>query len=598
MPIFENGESLIDVVEDEEKQNLKGLRKDYAVDYLVSNGLDKVEHEKLEELATGVDGHPLALKLLVELVKEFGVKDTLEDLSMYQESKDDTIKKARRLFDKLAGEEKELLESISVYREPVDMKGLREMFTLNTPKNAVKKLTDKSLLENDHNGSYWLHPLVQEFSYKDLKNKKEAHILAVKYCLSLPLPENPTKKGDVQPLIEAHYHTCAAKEYDAAAEIIFHFKLYEMLERWGNYNTLIELYEGVLPKSHFEDEPLLKNKEFHISILGNLGNVYTVLNEGKKAIQYHEKVVELNKGATNKFNEIISISNIGLFYFQQGMMKKAIECFEQTLKISNHDNQKGISGANLGNIGLVYLQIGEPKKAIQYFEKSLPLLKEANDKRREGANLGHMGMAYLQLNEAKEAVQCIQQSMYIAEEINDKRSIGNCFGNMGIIHSFFGEMKEALESYEQALSIAKEIDDRCNLGNWLGNKGRVYFDSGEIEKAIEFYKHALRIAKEINDVVREGLWIENLGQAFSYQGEFKKAIEYYEQALKISREIGNISAEGNLLENMGLAYYSLGEPRKAIEFLKESLAIRKAIEDPKIIGFCEQKLKELKGYDE
>ena len=56
--------------------------------------------------------------------------------------------------------------------------------------------------------------------------------------------------------------------------------------------------------------------------------------------------------------------------------------------------------------------------------------------------------------------------------------------------------------------------------------------------------------------------------------------------------------EGNSLGNLGLAYSDLGEPRKAIEFLKESLAIGKAIEDPRIISFCEQKLKELEGSDE
>ena len=172
LPILENGESLIDVVEEEEKQNLKGLKKDFAVDYLTRNGLGEVEPEKLEELAIGVDGHPLALKLLVELVKEFGVKDTLEDLSMYQKSKEDTIKKAKRLFDKLAGDEKELLERISVYRESVELKALKVMFIEKTPANAVRKLTDKSLLETNHNSSYWLHPLVQEFAYSDLKNKE------------------------------------------------------------------------------------------------------------------------------------------------------------------------------------------------------------------------------------------------------------------------------------------------------------------------------------------------------------------------------------------------------------------------------------------
>ena len=41
-------------------------------------GSIKLDTQKLEELATGVDGHPLALKLLVELVKEYGAADILE----------------------------------------------------------------------------------------------------------------------------------------------------------------------------------------------------------------------------------------------------------------------------------------------------------------------------------------------------------------------------------------------------------------------------------------------------------------------------------------------------------------------------------------
>ncbi|WP_141706497.1 MULTISPECIES: tetratricopeptide repeat protein [Methanosarcina] len=66
----------------------------------------------------------------------------------------------------------------------------------------------------------------------------------------------------------------------------------------------------------------------------------------------------------------------------------------------------------------------------------------------------------------------------------------------------------------------------------------------------------------------------------------------------MSREIGDRRGEGNRLGNLGLAYYRLGEPRKAIEFLKQSLAIGKAIEDPRIISFCEKKLKELYGIED
>jgi hypothetical protein len=45
-------------------------------------------------------------------------------------------------------------------------------------------------------------------------------MLAVKYYLSLPLPENPTRKEDLQPAIEAHYHACEAVEYDLATSVI------------------------------------------------------------------------------------------------------------------------------------------------------------------------------------------------------------------------------------------------------------------------------------------------------------------------------------------------------------------------------------------
>jgi hypothetical protein len=113
LPILENGESLLDE-DDEEKQHLGGLETYFAVDYLASSGLDKVGSTNLEELAISVDGHPLALKLLVKLVKKHGAANILSDLSIYQTEKEDTIKKARNLFSKLAGDEKELLESISV----------------------------------------------------------------------------------------------------------------------------------------------------------------------------------------------------------------------------------------------------------------------------------------------------------------------------------------------------------------------------------------------------------------------------------------------------------------------------------------------------
>ena len=205
IPILKKGDSLIDVVYGK-KQQPKGLNTKFAVNYLMKNGLDEEDHEKLEQLARGVDGHPLALKILIELVRTYGVTDTLNDLSLYQKSKEDTIKKTRRLFDKLAGDEKELLEHISVFRHPESMSAIKEMFTDKTSTDAIQKLINKSLLENDRKGKYWLHPLVREFAYDDLENKIKTHKIACQYYLSLHFPDTRIKKEDAQSLIEAHYH--------------------------------------------------------------------------------------------------------------------------------------------------------------------------------------------------------------------------------------------------------------------------------------------------------------------------------------------------------------------------------------------------------
>jgi len=215
------------------------------------------------------------------------------------------------------------------------------MFTENTPIDTVKKLVDKSLIETDHNGSYWLHPLIQEFSYGDLKDKKEVHMLAVKYYLSLPLPKNPTKKEDLQPVIEAHYHACEAGEYDFAADIIWRCDLPTLLDLWGNPKTLIEIYKKLLPDDHFKDEPVLKDKQTHETVLGNLGIAYSHLGEPRKVIEY----------------------------------------YEQALKISREIGDRRVEGTVLGNLGNAYIRLGETRKAIEFLKQSLSIGKAIEDPR-------------------------------------------------------------------------------------------------------------------------------------------------------------------------------------------------------------------------
>ena len=618
LPILVDGGSLIDILEDD-KYELKGLKTNFAVDYLIKNGLDEVEQSQLEELTSSVDGHPLALKLLIGLVKNFGVKDTLDDLNTFKRHKESTIKIARRLFDKLAGDEKELLEHISVFRQPEPKTAIERMFTTTTSKDAVENLIDKSLLETDHEGSYWLHPLVREFAYDDLEDKIEVHETAIQYYLSLPLPEERTNKEDIQPLIEAHYHACKAEDYNTATNIIMDNKLHIDLDRWGNSRTLIDLYLDLLPEDHFNDTSLLDNPQNHSAVLGNLGNAYNDLGQVKKAIDHYEQALEIVKKIGDRQGEGNHLGNLGNGYRNMGQVEKAIEYYQNALVIVKEIGDRHGEGAVLGNLGLTYsdrgqvgkaieyyqnalviskeigdrreegnafvnlgnayFNLGQVGKAIEYYEQALVISKEIGDRRGEGTGLGNLGNAYSGLGQVKKAIEYYQNALVIAKEIGDRRGVGADLGNLGNAYLNMGEMEKAIEYYQKTLVIIKEISDRHGEGNHLGNLGNAYLNLGQVEKAIEYYQEALVIAKEIGDRRNEGIWLGNLGNAYRNMGQVERAIEYHQNALVISKEINNGWGEENALGNLGNAYFNQGHVKKAIEYYQNALVISKELGD-------------------
>lgn len=384
LPNFKNGESLIDVVEEEEKQHLNGLRTAFAVDYLAKNGLDSLTLDELKILAEDVDGHPLALKLLVGLVKKFGVSDTLNDLTRYRNLKESTIKKTRKMFDKLAGDEKELLERISVYRRAETMNAIKIMFTDKTPVDAVDNLIDNSLLETDHKGRYWLQNQVEKFSYIDLKNKKEVHKLAMEYYRFL-ITDDLGEKEYNDLAFEAFYHADMAEEYDQADNIFrenFHFEL--------DYYTILKYTYSIVKQ--FPKNPFIREveDEIHAAIFRSTAMVYR----------------------------------------DSGESRKAIEKYEKALKIYQEIGQWRNEGDTLGYIGLAYNDLGESRKALECYEKALKIYQELGYRRKEVNNLGYMGLAYNDLGEPRKAIECYEKALKIAQEHGEQELINSCKGQL------------------------------------------------------------------------------------------------------------------------------------------------------------------------
>ena len=581
-----------------------GLDDSSAIQLLRRRGLTEPDNE-LKKAVELSGGHPLALILLVQLVagEEETLSCILTDSTLWRgEVAENILDKVYK--ERLNEEERKLLLYTSLYRGPVPSKAI--VVTANDPgwteavvKKTALRLVRKSLLQKTGE-NYWEESLIYNYADNKLVDRVKRHKLACQYYLTLSMPEKRIKKENVQPLIEACYHACMAGDYDMAAHIIFDSKLDEDLDRWGNYTTLVELYEKLLPES-FDEEPKLTSRQAHGSIFGNLGLAYSSLGQVERAAEYYEQALAILKEIGDGRGEGNQLGNLGSAYYFLGQVERAIEYYEQALAIAKEIGDRRGEGSDLGNLGLAYYALGQVERAIDYYEQALAIAKEIGNGRGEGNVLGNLGIAYFSLGQVERAVEYYEQALAISKENGDRKGEGNVLGSLGNAYRSLSKVERAVEYYEQALAISKEIGDKRGEGNVLGSLGIAYYSLGQVELAIEYYEQALKIVKEIGDRRGEGNVLGSLGIAYYSLGQVELAIGYYKQALTIAREIGNRRDEGILLGNLGIVYYSLGQVELAIDYSKQALIIAREIEDRRNEGNWLNNLgvafKNLKKYD-
>nr|XP_058968950.1 tetratricopeptide repeat protein 28-like [Pocillopora verrucosa] len=312
---------------------------------------------------------------------------------------------------------------------------------------------------------------------------------------------------------------------------------------------------------------------------GNLGDLYLIHSDLKKAIECYNQDLKIAKDIGDKQGEGFFLSKLGIAYHETGDFKKSVECHNLHLKIAKEVGDKHGEGNAYGNLGNAYDSLGDYKKAIECHNLHLKVAKELGDKHGEGDAYGNLGNAYQSLGDFNRAIEYYNLDLTITKEVGDEQEEGRAFGNLGIVYESLGDFKKAIEYHNLDLKIAKEVGDKHGEGGAYGNLGNAYKGLGDFKKAIEYHNLDLKIAKEVGDKHGEGCAYGNLGNAYYGVGDFKKAIEYHNLHLKIAKEVGDKHGEGKAYGNLGNAYQSLGDFNGAIEYHNLHLKITKEVGD-------------------
>ena len=284
----------------------------------------------------------------------------------------------------------------------------------------------------------------------------------------------------------------------------------------GNYYELKETGAGMafemlealaMPFSYQDKEDLLRrkrineyllerirDKEEKAEILSELGMISYYLGELDKALEYHEKALELNEGLGRKAGMASIYGNIGNVYQAKGELDRALDYYEKALELNEGLGRKAGMASTYGNIGNVYQAKGELDKALEYLEKALKL----------------------------------------NEGLGRKAGMASTFGNIGVVYGIKGELDRALEYYEKALELNKEVGTKVGMANQLGNIGIVYKNKGELEKALDYFERTLQLFKEIGARIEIARTLMNIGDVFLLKADKAGALKYYEKAQNLA----------------------------------------------------------------
>ncbi|MDZ8055454.1 MAG: tetratricopeptide repeat protein [Aulosira sp. ZfuVER01] len=532
---------------------LKGLLVDEGVALLTALGI----RGDLAEFVELVDGHPLLLRLVADLLKEEYPQDPdlkrLADLglgNLRQLLTDPQVVGVHRRenvgmvlvldasFNRLNNLQKALLLNISVYRGAVDSAAAVAVLPGNSAaeiEGELRNIVQRSLLVEKLNGKrrFEFQPVVLEYVRYKAGNQTEAHQQAIEYYRSIAKQPPWTTKDDVKEYLEIFYHLYQSQDYDSAFDALWVCN--DFLTLLGYYADQVELYGQLVSKwQEIGDRENLN----YLASLTSLGSAYDSLGQYPRAIELHQQSLDIFWEIGNRNGEGASLNNLGSAYNSLGQYPRAIEFFQQSLDIFREIGDRFGEGASLNNLGSAYNSLGQYQRAIEFFQQSLDIKREIGDCNFEGLSLMNLGNAYNSLGQYQQAIDFYQQSLEISREICDRNTFGKSLANLGLAYLYQGQYPRAIEFCQQSLEISREIGDRNTFGKSLGNLGLAYFQQGQYQRAIEFFQQSMDIFREIGDIRGEANTWFNLGLALENVNRESDALGAYRNARELFQTMG------------------------------------------------------------
>lgn len=554
----------------------------------------------IDPMLAWLEGHPLAVTLLVPLAKRRGLRTVWADLQQRPLKGIDAAFAVS--YERLTNPQQQLFTRLSVFTIPFERNAGAAMLADVTNDNSnveddLDMLQQRALLQWTGERCTF-HALLRQFAYARLQEWEEdvrtIHRLAAEY---LQFIYDQRARTPEEGLEEVDQWERAEEWKIFASRTTVLMGSLDRLGYWSEIEARLLRAQDALSAHHNNDIQSIKQKVAEIrssgrridnpqdifqwniitslaaELLNHLGIITYKQARWNDALGYHEQALRMFEGIGSKKGMANAYNGLGNAYQKQGDRSCALKHYEQALNIfEDVDDHHGMA-ATWVYLASIYQSRMEWEKALDYYEKAQKAFEELGSNDEIAVTLGHLGIVYERKKEWDRAIEYYKNALEIDGQLGNTHGLAINFSNLGNAYKGKGEWQGAIECYQQALEKFEQTGDALGMAHTWANWGNIYQNRGERTRAIDHHMKALKLFVQVDDIYAIATTYTNLGVLCNDTGDWKLAINYCKQALEIYEQVEDNHGVAQTYNNLGNIYESKGEWDQAIDWYEKALKI-------------------------
>ena len=343
-----------------------------------------------------------------------------------------------------------------------------------------------------------------------------------------------------------------------------------------------------IKESIFSDDPLIKDKRYHIwfmvllylflgeSFVAAQVDTYEVLydsvyrvvrsDERKKALPIFENLIKLSKKIKSDSLYFKTYEQYALYYFLEGDFSASAEHLITALDYAGNLPDKNSYWDTKNNLALIYSKLNEKEKSKDIYLEIYANTDVDTTSESYIATLSNLGSVYQDLNKLDSSRFFLKEAIKLSKFNNYRDLVAS---NL----NFLSKNHVLSKHYDSAIVTSNEL----KTNYWMDLSPRQRDDAMYTSAQAHFFKGNFDLAQQDIDKAfdlmkvtkKDPAWIERLefqSQVFEAQKNYKKALESQKQVTRLRDSFDSANRSAKVLE--------IEEKYKAEKKEKENLKLR------------------------